>query len=141
MGKYFRRRYNQLLDAKYTPEKVYVQSTDVDRTLMSAQANLAGLFEPIKEEKWHKSIMWQPIPVHTVPKKMDYVLKGGKKCRKYKAAFKKYIKESDEIQRIYREYEADFKFWSEMSGSKLETIEEVNELYKILFTENYQKKT
>lgn len=42
LGKYFRKRYNQLLGDKYSPAKVYVRSTDFDRTLMSGQANLAG---------------------------------------------------------------------------------------------------
>lgn len=140
LGKYLRRRYHTLLDAKYSPEEVYVQSTDVDRALMSALANLAGLFEPISEEKWHAQIMWQPIPVHTVPKDLDYVLKCGKKCPKYKAAFKKYVKKSEEVQRIYREYKDLFRYWSEMCGTKIKTIEDVHWLYKILFTEKFQNR-
>lgn len=63
MGLYLRRRYNDLLGAKYSPNKVYVQSTDVDRTLMSAEACLSGLFIPTEEEQWNKQIMWQPVPV------------------------------------------------------------------------------
>lgn len=39
---------------------------------MSAQANLAGLFYPSEEEMW-SDLPWQPIPVHTVPKKLDKV--------------------------------------------------------------------
>lgn len=42
LGQYFRKRYNSLLGDKYSPDKVYIRSTDFDRTLMSAEANLAG---------------------------------------------------------------------------------------------------
>lgn len=63
LGQYFRRRYQKILDAKYSPNNVYIQSTDFDRTLMSAQANLAGLFPPMhKDEKWNDELLWQPIP-------------------------------------------------------------------------------
>lgn len=141
LGKYFRRRYSKIVGTKYTPDQVYVQSTDVDRTLMSAQTNLAGFYEPIDDvQKWHKDIFWQPIPVHTVPKKLDNVLAGEKKCKKYKAAFKTFKKESKEVQRIYRKYDDQFRYWSEMSGTKIKKIEDVHWLYKILFTEKIQNK-
>jgi len=53
--------------------QVYVRSTDFDRTLMSAECNLAGLFPPQGSQVWNSELRWQPIPVHTVPKKKDYV--------------------------------------------------------------------
>lgn len=63
LGEFFRRRYDKLLGDKYSPKKVYIQSTDVDRCLCSAEAVLAGLFQPTEAEKWNKEILWQPIPV------------------------------------------------------------------------------
>lgn len=45
LGKYLRKRYNKLIGDKYSPNKLYVRSTDYDRTLMSGQANLAGTKE------------------------------------------------------------------------------------------------
>ncbi|XP_043438385.1 lysosomal acid phosphatase isoform X4 [Prionailurus bengalensis] len=55
--------------------KVYVRSTDFDRTLMSAEANLAGLFPPNGIQRFNPNISWQPIPVHTVPITEDRLLK------------------------------------------------------------------
>ena len=53
--------------------QVYVRSTDFDRTLMSAEANLAGLFPPDGIQRFNPNISWQPIPVHTVPIAEDRV--------------------------------------------------------------------
>ncbi|CAH1398941.1 unnamed protein product [Nezara viridula] len=71
LGKWLRRRYDPLIvDGRYSHDLLYVQSTDVDRTIMSALVNLAGMFYPSQQERW-SSINWQPIPVHTVPKHLD----------------------------------------------------------------------
>ena len=53
--------------------QIYIRSTDVDRTLMSASSNLAGLYPPDKWEEWNPQLEWQPLPVHTVPVPADHV--------------------------------------------------------------------
>lgn len=70
-----RNRYGQFLPLKYYKEDIHVQSTDVDRTLMSAYSVLAGLYEPDLKDNWNPDIKWQPIPVHTTPEKLDEVNK------------------------------------------------------------------
>lgn len=116
-------------------KKVYTQSTDVDRSIMSAQANLAGLFYPSDEEKWDEKILWQPIPVHTVPQQLDYVLFVGKDCPKFNAAVKQYEKKSKEVQRIFTEYAELFVYWSKMCGTEIKTINDVYKLHKTLEVE------
>lgn len=73
MGQWLRKRYGSLLSDTYSKDEIYVRSTDVDRTLMSALSNLAGLYEPVKKDIWNPDIHWQPIPVHTQPEKTDPV--------------------------------------------------------------------
>ena len=34
---------------------------------MSATTNLAGLYPPEGDEVWDDQLLWQPIPVYTVP--------------------------------------------------------------------------
>ena len=45
----------------------------MDRTLMSAQADLSGLYPPSGAQVWDQDIEWQPIPVHTVLYEIDEV--------------------------------------------------------------------
>ena len=55
LGEFFYQRYTEELKSKYlfnnyTRTQIYVRSTDVDRTLMSAQCQLSGLFKPDEEQ-------------------------------------------------------------------------------------------
>ncbi|XP_031799820.1 lysosomal acid phosphatase [Sarcophilus harrisii] len=75
LGQALRERYWGFLNASYHREEVYIRSTDCDRTLMSAEANLAGLFPVEGAQAFHPNITWQPIPVHTVPEAQDKLLK------------------------------------------------------------------
>jgi lysosomal acid phosphatase len=61
-GKSLRSKYNQLNEI-YNRNRVYVRSTDYDRTLMSAYSLLSGLFEPKDYQIWNNDIKWQPIAV------------------------------------------------------------------------------
>ncbi|KAM9088371.1 prostatic acid phosphatase isoform 4-T4 [Megaptera novaeangliae] len=71
LGQYIRKRYEKFLNKSYRHEQVYVRSTDIDRTLMSAMTNLAALFPPEGISVWNPNLPWQPIPVHTVPVSED----------------------------------------------------------------------
>ncbi|XP_060103698.1 lysosomal acid phosphatase-like [Heteronotia binoei] len=74
LGRFFRNKYGKFLSAEYKRKEIYVLSTDVDRTIMSAQSNLAGLYPPTGSQIWNHRIAWQPIPVHTLPRKYDQLL-------------------------------------------------------------------
>lgn len=73
LGKYIRNRYKDFLSPTYSPDEVYIRSTDVDRTLMSAESNLAGLYPPVESQEWNHELKWQPIPIHTIPENEDEV--------------------------------------------------------------------
>lgn len=61
LGAYLRRRYFKLLpeNGQYHVNDIYVQSTDIDRTLNSAAYALAAMFPPMNEQLWDKTLMWQ----------------------------------------------------------------------------------
>lgn len=140
LGQYLRRRYDKLLGEKYSSEKIYVQSSDYDRSLMSAEVCLAGLFPPCDDEIWNSEISWQPIPVHTMPRKSDYLIAIETDCPKYKYLCEKYINESKEYQRIFTEYADLMKYWSQTSGFNLKTTYDIYQLHNILSIEKEQNK-
>ncbi|KAG4080083.1 hypothetical protein HA402_014523 [Bradysia odoriphaga] len=133
LGQYFRRRYGKLLGPKYSVDKVYVRSTDFDRCIMSAQANLAGLFPPTGDQKWSDDILWQPIPVHTVPWKMDHVVGTGRPFPRFEAAREKYLKEDPEIQKKLADHADLLKELTEKSGEDVKTIADVFYLHNTLW--------
>lgn len=65
LGSKVRSLYNGFINDKYYKEDFKAFSTSVDRTLMSAQAFLAGLFPPKDFQVWNDKLLWQPIPVFT----------------------------------------------------------------------------
>lgn len=70
-----RNRYSDFLPIEYSNKDVYVRSTSIDRALMSAAANLAGLYAPDQVQQWNDNVgkLWQPIPIHSTPREIDMV--------------------------------------------------------------------
>lgn len=112
--------------------------TDVDRTLMSAESNLAGFFPPDGNQVWNTKIMWQPVPIHTVPEVLDGVLAAKKPCQRYNYAMKKYLK-SPEFQALLQKYRPLFKYLEENSGSPIKNFEQAQYLYNTFYIENLKK--
>jgi hypothetical protein len=71
LGAFIRERYQTLLTPSYTASEISVRSTDVDRTLMSAQSNLVGLYPVLIHT--NNSVPIQPVPIHTVSINSDFV--------------------------------------------------------------------
>ncbi|KAK6055429.1 histidine acid phosphatase [Cooperia oncophora] len=81
LGNVLRRRYmtgtNPFMEKRYNPKQVYIRSTDVNRTLISAYSNIAGMFaggeagkDFPNETDWPTG--WTPVPVHTLPGDEDH---------------------------------------------------------------------
>lgn len=122
LGKYFRRRYKNLLgNDEYSADNIYIQSTDVDRTLMSAESNMAGLFPPEADQIWNKNLMWQAIPIHTIPEYLDYILAAKKPCAKYENTLKKY-QESSEFKVLLDKFQPLMLYLEQNSGKYIRTL-------------------
>ena len=73
LGLKLRQLYPDFIPEYYFPEDVKVLSSYADRCLMSAEALLAALFPPKGKQIWNENLLWQPIPVHYVPRSQDNV--------------------------------------------------------------------
>lgn len=100
---------------------------------MSAEANLAGLYPPVKNQVWD-SIKWMPIPVHTIPENQDYVLKGSKYCPRYDYELEKLLT-SPEMERINKENAKLYAYLSENTGDKISSLKTAEHLYDVLYIE------
>ncbi|CAH2017986.1 unnamed protein product [Acanthoscelides obtectus] len=89
LGKYIRHRYRTFLANEYKFEEIHVISSDVDRAIMTAESMLAGLYPPPKEDIWFEHLLWEPIPVHTIPYEYDSFINMKAKCPHYDALYGK----------------------------------------------------
>lgn len=135
LGKYLQAKYHHLIGAHYSPEKVYIVSTDEDRNLMSAQCNAAGLFPPSGDEVWNKNLMWQPIPIHTMPLDSDILLNSFVPCPKFDNLFRQRM-ESPEITSLLENNRPLVEFMQLHSGTPLEKLTDVLNLYNIIYVQN-----
>ncbi|XP_012537170.1 venom acid phosphatase Acph-1 isoform X2 [Monomorium pharaonis] len=127
IGTMLRQRYNNFLGAIYHPRDIYAVSTDTDRTKMSLQLMLAGLYPPDTTQLWNPDLPWLAIPIHYVPKKVDILLQPHN-CPVYKATVAE-TKQMKEIRDKIAVYEDLYEFVSEKTGL---TAEELLNLYNLL---------
>lgn len=135
LGKYMRRRYQQLLANGDPTKKVYIRSTDLDRTLMSAQCNAAALFPPVGTQVWKSSMRWQPMPIHTIPINNDYLLYQSISCPKLDKLRDEYM-ESDDMKALFKRYNALIQFISENSGMEIRTVNDLTGIHQALSIEH-----
>ncbi|CAM1314521.1 ACPP (predicted) [Pycnogonum litorale] len=120
LGNFIRLKYDELLGKQYFANKTSYRSTDVDRTLMSAQLVSASLFKPQGDDVWNKELEWQPIPVHTVGLMNDFLMSRDS-CPEYGRLFKEAL-EVPPLSTVAARYAPLFKKLSEHVGMKVNLL-------------------
>lgn len=115
-----RRRYDKLIGPGYDPNKVYIRSSDTDRTLMSALSNAAGMFPPSGNQIWNHSFDWQPVPIHTIPLEEDYLVYQSIPCDRADKMFDELL-DSEAMTSFFNGYSELLKYVEENMGIHLET--------------------
>lgn len=119
---------------------MYAVSSELDRTVNSAALVLAGLFPPKNDQVWNEDLLWQPIPVFTVPRKTDYLIVNEDVCDRLEAAIKEF-EQTTEIQTLYSENQELFQYLEQHSGTPIRGIVHVKDLHATLDVEFLKNKT
>ncbi|XP_004066614.1 lysosomal acid phosphatase [Oryzias latipes] len=141
LGQYLRSRYKNFLNESYVRHEILVRSTDYDRTLMSAEANLAGLYPPKGEQVFHPELEWQPIPVHTVPQSEERLLSfplGD--CPRYRQLMEE-TAHTKEFLNVTSTYQDLIDLVKNKTGLEHTTVETVWSVYDTLFCEARHNKS
>ncbi|KAL8169611.1 UNVERIFIED_CONTAM: mitochondrial acyl carrier protein [Gekko kuhli] len=135
LGQALRRRYDGFLNASYNRQEIFIRSTDFDRTLMSAEANLAGLYPPEGQQVFNPNVSWQPIPVHTVPGSVERLLKFPlTHCPRYEQLQNETRHTAEYINKTVQNMEF-LKTVAQETGIKDISLESVWSVYDTLFCE------
>lgn len=139
LGEKFRERYVKqfhLLPEHYSPETMYVRSSDIDRTLISAECVLLGLYPvgtgPSLDGKSALPSSYQPIPIHTKPRNEDSLLVMDF-IPNLPATMERYVHNTAEWKAKAAKLEPKIKRWNELTGSKMETLRAVAGLGDALY--------
>ncbi|KAF0045708.1 hypothetical protein F2P81_002237 [Scophthalmus maximus] len=136
LGQFLRNRYKGLLNESYERHEILVRSTDYDRTLMSAEANLAGLYPPSGQQVFDSKLKWQPIPVHTVPQSEERLLSfplGD--CPRYKQLMND-TENTEEFINMTTKYQDILELVNSKTGLNRTNVETVWSVYDTLFCES-----
>ncbi|KAM4537950.1 lysosomal acid phosphatase-like [Fundulus diaphanus] len=136
LGQFLRTRYKNFLNESYHRHEVLVRSTDYDRTLMSAEANLAGLYPPKGRQMFRPGLKWQPIPVHTVPQSEERLLSFPlEDCPRYKQLMNE-TEHTAEFLNVTTAYRDLIELVINKTGLKKASVETVWSVFDTLFCES-----
>jgi len=134
LGKALRDKYvyqYHLLPENYSSNTMYVRSTATNRTLMSAEAFLSGLY-PLKMRP-KLPIPFQVIPIFSVPQQQDILLRPDHDEQKFNHLVNKYLFTTPEWIAKNAELKSKYSAWSSATGMHITQLSELNQLADTLF--------
>ncbi|GAB1605774.1 lysosomal acid phosphatase-like [Argonauta hians] len=134
LGQFLRQRYDGFLNETYLHTEISVHSSAVQRCLMSAYSNLAGLYPPQGQQIWDSDLNWQPIPVSMTPTSQDEVLQLSRPCPRYEMLKQREMK-SHAIKEEEKKNKHFYEFLSRVTGGPKENISFVWEIADTLLCE------
>lgn len=124
----------------YAADNTYVVSSETDRTMMSAASNLAGLFPPKPNQVWNENLLWQPIPIHVIPEKMDTMLSGSAECPAFNTLFGMYSS-SDKMKKVNDKYKYLYPMMEKFCGKPVHSLADAVQIFDILLVETDHHKS
>ncbi|KOC59082.1 Venom acid phosphatase Acph-1 [Habropoda laboriosa] len=133
LGLFLRDRYETFLGDTYKVKSVSALSSDYDRTKMSLQLVLAGLFPPSKLQQWHQELNWQPIPANYLRRYEDNVFLP-EDCLLFEVEYNRVLK-SPQGKHELSKYNELMKQLTEWTGKSISTPWDLYYLYHTLMAE------
>ncbi|XP_056629925.1 lysosomal acid phosphatase-like [Diorhabda sublineata] len=135
LGQYTRRRYHSFLPAKYNKTMFYAQTTDVDRTHMSAQSNVYGLYPAAGSQVWRKGVDWQAIPIHPANSSIFDSSFYPSDCAAYTPLLTAVLN-SEEYEELNEKYSDLYAYLTEHSGDNITDFTETYTVWDCLKSED-----
>lgn len=129
LGAFIRSKYDALLPENYHPKDIYVRSTNTDRTLTSAQAVMLGVYQ---NRTCHSHIPYQIVPVHTIKKSTDKLLRFSATCPRAKEELDRVLAK---LQSEMPQYDPVLKILSKGTGFDIKNVADVADVYGTLYIE------
>ncbi|XP_012285660.1 venom acid phosphatase Acph-1 isoform X2 [Orussus abietinus] len=133
LGKALRALYEDFLGNVYVPAALRARSTDYDRTKMSLQLVLSGLFPPNPDQTWNNNLPWQPIPTTYKPSASD-VLLIPEECPQYLIELHR-VKHLPEIQAKVARLNGFMANLTQLTGKHMDDTNDLYYLYHSLMAE------
>jgi prostatic aicd phosphatase len=126
IGTTLRQRYNRFLGPTWNINYIETRTTNINRTKMSLELVLAGLWPPTGTQRWMPGLNWQPIPYNYLTS--DKELQGTSVCTNYNTLLSE-VKNSEEIQELLSVYEENYAYITENSGDEFTGPDDAFSLY------------
>lgn len=142
LGLAFRKKYieqSHLLPEHYEPGTMMVRSTFYDRTLMSAQSLLMGLYPAGTGPNTSDSSLpalphaFQPIPIFSAPSNLDEVIVQPVSQVERRKLDEQYVYPTPEWQQYNESLKEKYPLWSKLLGIPVTTIAGLQGAADILF--------
>lgn len=98
------------------------------------------MFPPTGEEVWNEYLLWQPIPVHTVPQDLDRLFLNSKPCPLFDRLLHDHFS-SSKMQEHLAKYKQLFQYLEHHSGMPIRNASDAHALLDTLRHEQSWNKT
>jgi acid phosphatase len=142
MGVKFRKKYieqTHLLPEHYEFGTIYVRSTDFERTLMSAESLLLGLYphgtgpDTTNSGKSALPHAYQPIPIFSAPSMYDDVISKHITHEERNRLMQRYVYSTKEWQQKNNELQSKYPLWSRLTGINIKSLDDLESIGDALY--------
>lgn len=140
LGQNLRAHYQEFLPKYYWPVDTNFTSSYSERCLMSAELVGAGMFPPTDFQIWNSELLWQPIPIHYLPRNLDNLVAMKTNCTEYDKEFIEVLN-ATKMRHINEENRDLYQYLTEHTGIIIDNIEAVESLYNTLEIEQLNNLT